>query len=439
MRLLQSFRDLWKIPEVRSRLLWTFGLLAVFRAGAHIPLPGINPRAIQAFAEAASQSLGGLWTFLDLLSGGAMGKLAVFSLGIAPYITASIIVQVLTKASAALESISREGAAGRRRIQEITRYVTVPICLLQATVAAANLRGARFGVGLPLVAEDGSFGFILLVVGMTGGSLLTLWLGELITERGLGNGQSVLIMAGIVARLPAVAMETLLGGRGGTVRPGMLLLTALFALASIVGTVIVSKAQRRIPLRHPKQVRGRRMVIEGRHYLPINLNSAGVMPIIFASSALLLPQVVSLIPGFHLLRAPFERTGFIFTAFFLTAILFFSYFWTFLFYPPGEIAHQLRESGSFVPGLRPGETTARFLAGILGRLTLVGASFLAAVALLPGFMSQALGRNPFLECFLGGSGFMIVVGVALDLVRKLDSYLQMHRYQGFLGKDRDKS
>jgi preprotein translocase subunit SecY len=261
---------------------------------------------------------------------------------------------------------------------------------------------------------------------MTAGSLFTLWLAEEITERGLGNGQSMIILAGIVARLPALAAETL--RRAGEGKP---LLLALFSLAAIVGTVFVTRAERRIPLRHAKEIRGRGILSGGRNYLPLRVNSAGVMPIIFASSAFVLPQVLGFLPGLQWIRALFERLGFLFTLVYTAAVFFFSYFWTYLFYSPSEIALQLQEAGSFVPGLRPGPTTARFLNVILARLTLSGAAFLAALALLPGLLIRALGGDVLWESFLGGSSLLIVVGVGLDLAQKLDSYLQMHRYGSF--------
>ncbi len=426
MRLLESFRNLARLPEVRRRVSWTLGLLAAFRVGAHLPLPGVHPAAIHSFAESASRAMRGLWSFLELLSGGALGKLALFALGIAPYITASILVQMLTKASATLEAIAKEGPAGQKRIQQIVRVATIPIALLQAAFAAWHLRAAR------LLASDGVMDFVLVVAGMTAGSILTLWIGEQITERGLGNGQSLLILAGIVSRLQALAGETIRRAKEGSIAPATPLVLGILALATIVATVIVTKAQRRIPLHHAKQVRGRRILDGGRNYLPLRLNSAGVMPIIFSSSVFVLPQILGLVPGLQWLRAPFERLGFVFTTLYAAAVIFFSYFWTYLFFPPSELALQLKERGSFVPGLRPGEVTERFLGGILARITLCGAVFLAGIALLPGLVARALGGEVLWEAFLGGSSLLIVVGVVLDLVQKLDSYLQMHRYEGFL-------
>jgi preprotein translocase subunit SecY len=438
MNILRSIRNLFKIPELRRRILWTFGLLVVFRAGSHLPLPGVNPEAIRAFADQASQSMGGLWGILQMFSGGAIGHLALFSLGIAPYITASIILQLLTKVNPALEAMSREGPGGQRRLRQITQYATIPVCLVQASLAVWQLAGAGArqsrGGALPLLVSD-SFGTLaLLVAGLTAGALFVYWLGEQITERGLGNGASVLIMAGIVVRMPALLGGMIRRSQEGALAADAVLLVVALYLAAVVATVFISQAQRRIPLQHASHVRGRRIELGGRNYLPLRLLSAGVMPIVFASSFLVLPALVGLLPGLHWIREPFERAGFAFTLFYLAAILFLSYFWTYVFFSPTEIALQLRERGSFIPGLRPGDITAAYLNGILSRITLCGAVFLAAIALLPGFLAQALGLGQLLEAFLGGSGLLIVVGVGLDLIQKMESWLTMHRYGGFLGE-----
>jgi preprotein translocase subunit SecY len=438
MKILQSFRILFRIPELRRRILWTFGLLAVFRAGSHVPLPGVNPEAIRAFADQASQSMGGLWGILQMFSGGAIGHLALFSLGIAPYITASILLQLLAKVNPTLEALSKEGPGGQRRLRQITQYATIPVCLVQAGLAVWQLaeasgREVRHG-GIPLLVSEGLGTQAILVLGLTAGALFVYWLGEQITERGIGNGASVLIMAGIVVRMPALLGEMIRRSREGVVAIDAVLLVVVLYLAALLATVFVSQAKRRIPLQLASQVRGRRFELGGRNYLPLRLLSAGVMPIVFASSFLAVPALVGLLPGLHWIREPFERTGFAFTCFYLAAILFLSYFWTYVYLSPTQIALQLRERGSFIPGLRPGDVTAAYLDGILNRITLCGGIFLAAIALLPGFLARALGLGQLLEAFLGGIGLLIVVGVGLDLIQRMDSWLTMHRYGGFLGE-----
>lgn len=419
MGVLSSFRNLFKIPELRNRILWTLGLLAVFRVGAHLPLPGLNPESIRYFADAAAQSMGSLWSFLQMFSGGAVGHLAIFSLGIAPYITASILVQLLTKVHPALETLSKEGPSGQRKLKKITIYATIPICLIEASVAVWQLADASSKSPIPLLASDGFGILVLLVAGLTAGSLFVVWLGEQITERGLGNGASVLIMAGIAVRLPSLVSEFVPFG------------LPLYA-AAVIATVFISQAQRRIPLQRPAHVRGRRLELGGRNYLPLRLLTAGVMPIIFASTLLALPALAGRIPGLSGIGRVFDYGGFPFTVVYFAAIVFLTYFWTYAFFCPTEIAHQLRESGSAIPGLRPGEHTIRYLNSILGRITLCGGVSLGLLALLPGWIARVLGMGNALEAAVGGSGLLIVVGVGLDLIQKMEASLLMHHYRGFL-------
>jgi preprotein translocase subunit SecY len=432
MTLLSSWRNLFRIPEARRRILWTLGLLVVFRIGSHVPLPGLNPAALRAFSEQASEAMGGLWSYLQLFSGGALGHLALFSMGIAPYITASIIVQLLSKVHPALEAIAKEGARGQRRLQQITRYVSLPVCLLQASVAVWNLFDVQ--VVPPLLTARSVPVALLLVAGLTAGAMALQWIGEQITERGVGNGASILIMAGIVSRMPALLGEMTRRVREGALGADAFVLILLLYVAAIVAMVFLSQAQRRIPLQHASHVRGRRLQLGGRNYLPIRILGAGVMPLIFASTALVVPELLGRLPGMDWLRRPFHEAGFVATVFQVAVILFFSYFWAYVFFRPSEIALQLRESGSFIPGLRPGEVTAAYLDGILTRITLCGGVVLAAIALLPGFLARGLGLHHLLDAFLGGSSLLIVVGVGLDLIQKFESWLLMHHYGGFLSR-----
>jgi preprotein translocase subunit SecY len=432
MMLLASWRNLLKIPEARRRILWTLGLLVAFRVGSHVPLPGLNPAALRAFAEHASEAMGGLWNYLQLFSGGAVGHLALFSLGIAPYITASIIIQLLSKVHPALEAIAKEGPSGQRRLQQITRYVSVPVSLLQASVAAWQIFG--MGSSPPLLTARSVPVALLLVGGLTAGAMVLQWIGEQITERGVGNGASILIMAGIAVRLPALLGELARRTREGLLGADAFLLVVALYLAAVVAMVALSLAQRRIPLQHASHVRGRRLQLGARNYLPIRILSAGVMPLIFASTAVLVPELLGRLPGMDWLRRPFHDGGFVATLFQVAAILFFSFFWTYVFFRPSELALQLRETGSFIPGLRPGAVTAEYLDGILTRITLCGGVVLAAIAMLPGFLARGLGLHHVLDASLGGSSLLIVVGVGLDLIRKFESWLQMHHYGGFLGR-----
>lgn len=439
MQILQSFQNIFKIPELRARILWTFALLIVFRLGTHIPLPGVSPEGIRSWAEQLEREGGDLFAMLQVFTGGGFLNLALFSLGIMPYITASIIMQLMTKVSPTLEAIAKEGPSGQRKIQQYTRYATIPVCLIQGFFAARQLAQASAQQaaqsGLPLLTSTGFGTSFLLVLGMTAGALFVMWLGEQISERGIGNGASVLIMAGIVARMPETLGEMYAKAREGygAVTMGSILATLALYLAAIVGVVFVTQAQRRIPLQHAKHIRGRRMMTGGRNYLPLRVNTAGVMPVIFASSLLILPSLLSYIPGLGFMRDIFQRGWFFYTIFYVTMIVFFSYFWTYLFMKPSEIALQLKEAGSFVPGIRPGENTTAYLDQILSRITLCGAVFLCVIALLPDLLSVAMGVDRYLVSFLGGTGILIVVGVSLDVVQKIESYLLMHHYGGFLG------
>lgn len=430
MQILGSFRNIFKIAELRKRILFTFGVLIVYRLGAHIPLPGINPIAIDAFKE----QFGGeqIFNIMQIFSGFALGNLALFSLGIMPYITASIIMQLLTKVSPKVEAIAKEGPSGQRKIQQYTRYVTIPIAIVQGFFAVKAL--TAFSSRVPLF--DGTGGTtLLLMLGLLGGALFIMWLGEQITEHGIGNGASVLIMAGIVSRMPAVALNLIEKVRENEVPGEYLLLISILYVGAIFAVVFVTQAQRRIPLQHAKHIRGRRMMSGGRNYLPLRVNTAGVMPVIFASSLLIIPYALSQIPGLGILVDIFARGSFFYAVFFAAMIYFFTYFWTYLFFQPNEIANNLKEYGSFIPGIRPGENTANYINTILARVTLCGATFLCIIALIPDMVSAGMGSaiQTALLTFLGGTGILIVVGVSLDITQKMESYLLMHHYSGFVG------
>ena len=439
MQIIQSFQNIFKIPELRNRILWTFGLLIVYRLGSHIPLPGVNPAAVAQWNQQMQREGGDLFGLIQVFTGGAIGNLALFSLGIMPYITASIIMQLMTKVSPNLEAIAKEGPSGQRKIQQYTRYAAVPVCLIQGFFAARQLAAWSGGeisggrVGL-LIGDHPGFGTMLfMTIGMSAGALFIMWLGEQITERGIGNGASVLIMAGIVARMPAILWQMIDKARQGNLAADSIVIILVIYLASIVAVVFVTQATRRIPLQHAKHIRGRRMMTGGRNYLPLKVNTSGVMPVIFASSLLVVPQMLGLIPGLGFMKEIFQRGWFFYSLFYVTMIFFFSYFWTYLFMRPDEIALQLKESGSFVPGIRPGENTASYLNTILSRITLCGAAFLCLIALLPDLISAALQLDRYLVAFLGGTGILIVVGVGLDIINKIESYLVMHHYGSFLG------
>jgi len=435
MQILDSFRNIFKIQELRKRLFITLALLVVFRFGSHIALPGVNASAIKQFADEAARGLGGLWGLIQIFSGGALGNLALFSLGIMPYITSSIIMQLMTKVSPSLEAIAKEGPSGQRKIAQYTRYLAMPIALVQGIFAVNTLVSYQRSTGLPIMHALHLTAMIEMVIGLMAGALFIMWLGEQITEHGVGNGASLLIMAGIVARMPAVAVELTEKARANEVSWDSILIITLLFTAMVGGIVFVTQAQRRIPVQHAKHFRGRRVWMGSRNYMPLRVNTAGVMPVIFASSLLVLPQVLAQIKALEWMGDFFGRGLFFYTVFYTTMIFFFSYFWTYLFFQPAEMANNLKEYGSFIPGIRPGDNTANYLNNILSRITLCGAAFLTIIALMPDLVTAAFGGElqRQLLSFLGGTGILIVVGVGLDMIQKIESYLLMHHYEGFVG------
>ena len=438
MQILQSFRNIFKIQELTNRILFTFAMLVVFRFGSHITLPGVNPAAVGELQANVAKATGSLFDFMQVFSGGALGNMALFALGIMPYITSSIIMQLMTKVSPTLEALAKEGPSGQRKIGQYTRYLAVPICVVQAWFAVSQLRAIQGELSVPLFTGSGFFASMEMVIGLTAGALFVMWLGEQITEHGLGNGASILIMAGIIARMPHTAL-TLIGKASGdtqTVRTDSLILMAALYIAAVAGTVFITQAQRRIPVQHAKHFKGRRVMMGQRNYLPLKVNTAGVMPVIFASSLMVVPSILALIPGLGFMGGILSRGYFFYSVFFITMIFFFSYFWTYLFFPPHELANNLKEFGSFVPGIRPGENTASYLNGILARVTLAGATFLCVIALLPDLVAAWVGLDRALAAFLGGTGILIVVGVCLDIAQKIESHLLMHHYEGFVGAGR---
>ncbi len=433
MKIFESFRNIFKIPELRNRIFFTLAILVVFRFGSHIALPGINPGAIESFKKSMEDQAANLFHIMQVFSGGALGNLALFALGIMPYITASIIMQLMTKVSPALEAIAKEGPSGQRKIGQYTRYLTVPICIVQAWMAVGQLKA--YEPKMQVFLSSGFGTTIQMVLGLTAGALFVMWLGEQITEYGLGNGASILIMAGIIARMPQIWYELFDQAQTGATNvtfDKILLMAGLF-LAAIAATVLITQAQRRIPIQHAKHFKGRRVMQGQRNYLPLRVNTAGVMPVIFASSLLVIPSLLALVPGLGFLQNFALPGSFTYMLFYVAMIFVFSYFWTYLFFQPHELANNLKEYGSFVPGIRPGENTASYLNGILARITLAGAAFLCVIALLPDMVAQWVDLRRNFTVFLGGTGILIVVGVCLDIAQKIESHLLMHHYEGFVG------
>ncbi len=452
--MLEKLRIVFTIPELRQKILLTLGLLAIYRVGWQVPLPIIDPKAMSAFAEETG-GIGDLLRTVAVFSASQLSQATIFGLGIMPYISASIIFQLLSTVWPPLERLSKEGEGGRKKINEYTRYATVVICLVQSWAYVAFLSSARVGDTSLIQSSflvDGRLPFIwqfVAVMTMTAGTIFLMWLGEQIDEFGIGNGISLLIMAGILAAMPSALVQLgsdtnwELGGGGGKMGVETLLVLAALFVGVVAGVVFMTQGQRRIPTQSAKHVRGRRVYGGTRQYLPLRVNQAGVMPIIFASSLLLFPQMFfqylhNAYPGNTVLGAlhdSFTRgQSFLYNVLYVVLIYFFCYFWTAITFNPKEMADNLKNFGSFIPGYRPGKRTADYLERVMERITYVGAGFLALVAVIPTIVGGALGIPAQIASFYGGTGLLIAVSVAFDLVQKIDSHLVMRNYTGLLEK-----
>lgn len=427
-RIKNTIRNIFMIPELRRRILLTLALLAVFRLGVFVPLPGINVEELRKLMDdIAGERIFGI---LRVFSGGALEQMSLFALGIMPYISASIIMQLLVKVIPRLEALAKEGPSGHRKISQYTRLATLPICVIQGMFVIRFLKTQP-----QLVREPGFFGFDLpSMFALTAGTMFVMWLSEQISEYGLGNGSSIIIMAGIVADMPA-AVADFWADREEFGMDKLLFLVALF-VGMVAVVVLMTQAQRRIAVQHAKHTRGRRVYGGARHYLPLRVNQAGVMPVIFASSLMVVPITLEQWIRGGGVEYFFRGDGFWYSVAYVAMVFFFSYFWTALFFQPTEMANQLKEHGSFIPGIRPGKNTAEYLEKVMNRVTLVGAAFVAGVALMPDLMSHHIGVARYLVRFMGGTGILIVVGVGLDIMQKIESHLVMRQYEGFLKKGR---
>jgi preprotein translocase subunit SecY len=435
---LANLKNVFKVPDLRNKVLFTFLMIALYRLGAHIPAPGIDVGALQSLRDQAEE--GGVLAFLQLFSGGALTQFAVFALGIMPYITASIIMQILGVVIPKLEQWQNQGAVGQRKITQWTRYVTIGIAAMQATgfTYLFHNGGGGFGgantTGLDLVPDFGPARVMLIVITLTAGTALLMWMGELITQRGIGNGMSLLIFASVVSTLPS--QGTQIRANGGWVA---LALTLIVFIAILVAIVFVEQGQRRIPVQFAKRVVGRRMYGGQSTYIPLKVNQSGVIPIIFASSVLYLPQLIAgLLPpdGWGASVQSWINDNLVqpnapvHLLVFGLLIIGFAYFYTAITFDPVKQADTLRKQGGFIPGIRPGPQTERYLGKILSRITLPGALFIASVALIPSLLlTQFL---PGTTVSFAGTSILIAVGVALETMKQVDSQLMMRNYEGFL-------
>ena len=425
-----------RATELKKRLWFTLGALIVYRLGTYIPVPGVDAAVM---ADILRQHGGGILGMFDMFTGGALGRMTVFALNIMPYISASIIVQLMTAAIPAWEALKKEGESGRKKLNQYTRYLTVLIALFQAWGIAVGLEGMRGAFG-PAVHDPGMFFRISCVVTLVGGTMFLMWLGEQITARGIGNGISLIIFAGIVANVPAALVATLELGRTGALSTPFIIFFLLVALAVIAFVVFMERAQRRIPVQYPKRQVGNRMFGGDSTHLPLKLNTAGVIPPIFASSLLLLPATFAGFSGgaagaegwLGRITQLLAHGQPLYMAFYVGLIIFFAFFYTAVVFNPQETADNLKKYGGFVPGIRPGQATADYFDRVLTRLTLVGAIYLCIVCLIPEFLISQYGV-PF---YFGGTSLLIIVSVTMDTVAQVQSHLFAHQYEGLIRKAR---
>jgi preprotein translocase subunit SecY len=441
MQGLSRLRNMFRVPDLRNKILFTIFIILIFRIGSHIPVPYVDFRAIKDLKEAAEDQGGGVVAFLDLFSGGALTSVAVFGLGIMPYITASIIMQLLGVVIPKLEQWQQEGQTGQKKITQWTRYLTVALALVQYTALVFALKRGQGGLlgisglqlpeGLVLIPEFTAWKAALIVITWTAGTALVMWLGELITQRGIGNGMSILIFTSVVSRIPFQGSAML--DESGALKFSVIL---VIAIGMIVGIVTVESGQRRIPVQFAKRVVGRRMYGGQSTYIPLKVNQSGVIPVIFASSLLSFPALIANV-------LPWDNTKewinnnlvgqnsitWTYVGMYALLILFFSYFYTAIAFNPTQQADIIRKQGGFIPGIRPGPPTERYLAKVLNRITLPGALFLMVIALAPFIALKVFDVRQFV---FGGTSILITVGVMLETMKQIDSQLMMRNYEGFL-------
>ncbi len=423
-----SWSAFGKATELRQRILFAIGLLCVYRLGTYIPVPGIDADALRQFVEQASQGIGGI---LNMFTGGAIGRMGLFALGIMPYISASIIVQLMTAMVPSLEQLKKEGEQGRKKINQYTRYGTVFLATLQAYGLAAGLEGSG------LVTDPGWFFRISCVITLVGGTMFLMWLGEQITARGIGNGISLIIFVGIIAELPAALAGFLSQGRSGALSPAVIISVLVIVVATITFVVFMERALRKIHIQYPRRQVGMKVYDGGSSHLPVKVNPAGVIPAIFASSLLLLPTTVSTFSGsqtspiMQTILAYFGPGQPLYLAFFTVMIVFFTYFYTFnVAFKPDDVADNLKNQNGFIPGIRPGQRTAEYLEYVCNRILVLGSGYLAAVCLLPEILRAQL-AIPF---YFGGTSVLIVVSVTMDTIQQVQSHMLAHQYEGLIEK-----
>lgn len=435
----------FRIPDLRKKLFITLGLLTVYRTGAYIPTPGVNGAALLQFFQNVSRAQGGtLFGIMNMFSGGALTRLTIFALGIMPYISASIILQLLITVVPHLEKLSKEGEAGRRKIIQYTRYGTVILAVIQSFFISLWLESPARFQGLQIVDNPGWPFRILTVITLTTGTAFIMWLGEQIQERGIGNGISLIITAGIISRLPTALYQVFVLISPFAPEKRQLNLFTLFIMAGIgvlviVAVILITQGQRKIPVQYAKRIIGRKVYGGQSTYIPLRVNQAGVIPIIFAQSIILFPATIAgFIPhqGFQNMAQALVRGQVLYTIMYTLLIVFFAYFYTAITFNPNDVADNMKKYGGFVPGVRPGKHTAEYFDFIMTRITLPGAIFLSFIAVFPDMLGAWLKIPYLIASFFGGTALLIVVGVMLDTMRQIESQLLMRNYEGFMKKGR---
>ena len=457
--MIDSIKNIFSIPDLRKRVLFTLAVLGVYRIGSAIPTPGVNTEALQLLVEQAGNTMFGLY---NMFSGGNLAQATIFALGIMPYISASIIIQLLTVVWPYLERLSKEGELGRRKITQYTRYGTIALCLVQATAIAIFLERQTNVGGLPLVYEPGWSFRLMTVITLTAGTAFIMWLGEQITERGVGNGMSLIIFAGIVVGAPTAVLTTMEQMRSGAIGLFTLIALAVVMVATIGAVVFIERGHRRVTVQYAKRAVGRKMYGGTSTHIPLKVNTGGVIPVIFASSIIAMPATAATafpVGGWVTSVTDQLANGMpLYYLMFMGGIIFFAYFYTAIIFNPDDVAENMRKHGGFVPGIRPGKRTAEHIDTILTRITFVGSIYLALVAVmpdlmisgfradavpvigdalynaLPGFITNGLG----VTFYFGGTSLLIIVGVSMDTVQQVESQLLMRHYDGFMKKTRIK-
>jgi preprotein translocase subunit SecY len=429
---IEGFQNAFRIPELKKRILFTLALLAVYRVGAHIPTPGIDSQALAAFFQ---QTQGTLLGFFDMFSGGALSRLTIFALGIMPYISASIILELLTVVVPYLEKLKKEGEQGRKKITQYARYGTIVLSAVQGLGISLGLESMQSPTGALVVPDPGWSFRLMTVLTLTAGTAFIMWLGEQITERGIGNGISLIIFAGIVARLPSAIVNTFRLMETGELNLLLIIFLLGLMLAVVAAIVFMEAGHRKIPIQYAKRVVGRRMYGGQTTHLPLKLNTSGVIPPIFASSIISFPLTIATFthhPWLEWVSNALAPATPLYTLANVVMIFFFCYFYTAIIFNPMDVAENMKKYGGFIPGMRPGKRTAEYIDRTLTRLTFVGAIYLSFVVILPDYMIRYL-NVPF---YFGGTGLLIVVGVAMDTMQQIESHLVMRHYESFLKKGR---